>query len=236
MPTRVLMLWLFLSGFTQLEGYSQTIVGQVLDLDTKRALREVSIDNIYTGLSFLSDSEGKFIVPASKGQLLEFKKIGYKTVRVRIPDGYVPSYFKIIIEKGLAEVPPYNPLAAHDYRSDSIYFHNLYKHELEFPKMSDLDKIQHPFSALSKRSQEIWSFQKDFDENQQEKYIDYTFNPQLVSSLTGLTGDSLNFYMRRYRPSYQQLRSMNEYNFFNYIKRTVFRYREIANTPHRNSQ
>ena len=235
MPRQLLIFCIFFIGLLHADCEGQSITGEVLDMDNKAMLKDVNIENVYTGLGVLSDANGKFVVLASKGQLLEFSKVGYKTVRVRIPEGDVPGYFKIIIQKGMSVLPTEDLLARHDYKSDSIYYHNLYKHELDFPKETGLDKIEHPFSALSKRNQEIWAFQKDYNENQKQKYVDFTFTPELITSLTGLTGDSVQFYMRRYKPTYDQLKSMGEYNFFNYIKRTVQRYREIANAPHRNS-
>jgi hypothetical protein len=235
MRGQVFIFYVFFICLLHAECKGQSITGEVLDMDTKAMLKDVSIENVYTRLGVLSDTDGKFVVLASKGQLLQFSKVGYKTAMVRIPEGDVPPYFKIIIKKSVTQLPADDLLAKNDYRSDSIYYHNLYKHELDFPKESGLDMIEHPFSALSKRNQEEWAFQKDYSENQKQKYVDFTFTPELITSLTGLTGDSLQFYMRRYKPTYDQLKSMGEYNFFNYIKRTVQRYRDIANAPHRNS-
>jgi len=235
MPRRLVIFCIFFMGLLHAKCWGQSIIGEVVDMDSKASLKDVNIENVYTGLGVLSDANGKFAVIASKGQLLQFSKEGYKTVKVRVPEGDVPSYFKIIIQKGVKQLPADDLLAKNDYRSDSIYYHNLYKHELDFPKETGLDMIEHPFSALSKKNQETWAFQKDYTENQKQKYVDFTFTPELVSSLTGLTGDSVQFYIRRYKPTYDQLKNMGEYNLFNYIKHTVQRYREIANSPHRNS-
>ena len=228
-----ILLWVLSAG---IQAKAQNISGEVVDLENRNALSNVSIENIYTGLTVITDSNGKFLIAAAKGQLLIFKKLGYKSVRVRIPDGYLPSYFKIIIQQAPAEVAPYNLLAQHTYKTDSIYFHELYKHELDFPKMSALDAIQHPFSAMSRTNQQIWAFQDDFNENEKQRYIDYAFNQQLVKRITGLDGDNLTRYMRRYRPTYEQLRSMGEYAFYAYIKRTAIRFKDVMNMPNRNSQ
>jgi len=229
----LILLWVLIAG---IQASAQNIMGEVVDLDNRNALNQVSIENIYTGFTVITDTSGKFLIAAAKGQLLEFKKLGYKTVRVRIPDGYLPSYFKIIIQQAPAEVAPYNLLAQHTYKTDSIYFHELYKHELDFPKMSALDAIQHPFSAMSRTNQEKWAFQDDFTENEKQRYIDYAFNPELVKRITGLEGENLVRYMRRYRPGYEQLRSMGEYAFYTYIKRTALKFKDVMNMPNRNSQ
>ena len=208
---------------------AQSVTGMVVENTAGKPIENVDIQNTYTGFGMISDRDGKFFITASKGQLLEFRKLGYKTVRVRIPQGDVPPYFKIIMQEGITELPPYQLQAGRrDWHTDSMRYRELYAHELDFPRMSALDMIQHPFSALSKKSREIWAFQDDYSATEKQKYIDYVFNPKTVAQLTGLSGDSLNYYMRRYRPDYQMLRTMNEYTFYTYIKNAADRYRGIG--------
>jgi hypothetical protein len=206
---------------------AQTIKGEVLDMETKKPVANVRIENIYTELEISTSQQGSFIIAAAGGQLLEFKKTGYKTVRVRVPQGYIPSYFRIIMKEGISDIEPVNVAytTRYDYKYDSIRFHELYKHELDFPQLTGLEMISHPFSALSKKNREIWQFQEDYTEFEKEKYVDRTFNEGIVTKFTGLTGDSLHHFMKRYRPSYEQLRSMNDYTFFNFVKKSVNVYR-----------
>ena len=208
---------------------AQTIKGDVLDMDTKKPIAGVDIQNIYTLLDVTSDGQGGFLIAANSGQLLEFKKPGYKTARVRVPQGYVPPYFRILVKKGINEIDQ-DIIVQHnnryDYTEDSIRYHELYKTALDFPKLNGLQVVQSPFSALSKKNREIWQFQDDYKEFEKEKYIDKTFNEALITKFTGLKGDSLRYFMRRYRPSYEQLKSMNDYTFYNYITISAHRYRK----------
>lgn len=210
-----------------LQAGAQTIKGEVADRDSKHAVGGVAIENIYTSLQVTTNDDGSFNIAASKDQLLEFRKKGYQTVRVRIPNGMVPPYFKILMEHGITKID--DVLASndnrYDYRQDSLRFHELYKHELDFPKLSAIGSIAHPFSAMSSKNREIWKFQETFSDNEKEKYVDKTFNAKLITKFTGLTGDSLKYYMVRYRPSYDDLRTMNDYSFFTYIKKAAANYR-----------
>jgi len=228
---RALLVCLFLLLSLHITASSQMIRGEVIDMENKQPVSDVVINNIYTSSDIQTDQSGSFSILAANGQLLEFKKAGYKTVRVRIPNGYLPSYFKIIMQQGVAQVP--DAYAArtnrYDYTRDSIRYHDLYKHELDFARMSTLDMIQHPFSALSKHNREIWQFQDDYTAFEKEKYVDKTFNADIITKFTGLKGDSLNYFMRRYRPTYDQLRPMNDYTFFSFIKRSVATYRSRIN-------
>ena len=208
---------------------AQTIKGDVLDMDTKKPIAGVDIQNIYTLLDVTSDGQGGFLIAANSGQLLEFKKPGYKTARVRVPQGYVPPYFRILVKKGINEIDQ-DIIVQHnnryDYTEDSIRYHELYKTALDFPKLNGLQVVQSPFSALSKKNREIWQFQDDYKDFEKEKYVDKTFNEALVTKFTGLKGDSLRYFMRRYRPSYEQLKSMNDYTFYNYITISAHHYRK----------
>lgn len=207
-------------------GNAQNIKGQVVDLHEGSPLQEVTVHNIHENITAYSGVDGSFNIPATGDELLEFRKEGYKTYRVRIPKGTLPPFFKIGLEQ-----PAIDPNIAaagppKTYRDDSLRYYYLYKHELDFQKFSTIDMLKHPFSAMSKKNRQIWAFQDEFGWFQQEKYINYTFNDKLVTDLTGLKGDSLNTYMRMFRPTYDELRNMSEYTFYGYIKQTADLYRK----------
>ncbi|MES2703908.1 MAG: hypothetical protein V4649_14810 [Bacteroidota bacterium] len=237
MPAKALLFLLLLSFIClTAAGQGQSIRGEVLSMGDKVPLEGVTIENVYTSLVITTNEQGAFMAAANSGQLLEFKKQGFKTARVRIPHGMVPPYFRIILEKGLSPIQDVYAREGNRYdpKADSARYAALYKHELDFPKMSTLDMINHPFSAMSKRNREIWQFQDDYAAFQKEKYVDRTFNAALITKVTGLAGDSLATYMRRYKPTYEQLNAMGDYAFYNFIKATARHYRG-RNMP-RNAQ
>ncbi len=205
---------------------AQSITGDITDILNKKAMANVNIHNIHAGNSTVSDSSGHFSINAAKGELVEFRKLGYKTARIRIPQGSIPPYFKIVMERGPIELPTFVLTdEKREFKKDSVRYRELYKNALEFPELKGLDIINHPFSALSKRNRKIWAFQNEYRMFEQQKYIDYTFTEKLVTNLTGMKGDSALIYMKLYRPTYEQLRNMNEYTFYKYIKETVNLYR-----------
>jgi hypothetical protein len=215
-----MLYWLAMDSY----AFGQTIQGQITDVADNRPVDDVAVQNMNNQTGITSNEQGKFELRAGKGELIEFRKAGYKVIRVRLPNGVIPSYFKVVMEK-LHPVYVSDGIPK-DYASDSAKYYTLYKRELALPQLTGIEAIKHPFSAMSKRNQEIWAFQKEFEFYQQQKYIDYTFNPKLVTTITGLTGDSLQAYMQMFRPTYSQLKNMNEYNYYNYIKLTVSAYRE----------
>jgi hypothetical protein len=232
MMSRMILYFLTIVGIgLPLLSGAQIIHGEIYDVADKSTLTDVNVENIYTGLSVACGSNGSFVIAAAKGELLEFKKSGYKTARARIPMGYVPSYFKIGMQKGFhTETSKPNKDSRYNYKDDSLKMHEMYKPELDFAKMSAIDMLASPFSAMSGKNREVWRFQDDYAASENDKYVDRTFNAELVSRLTHLQGDSLKYFMKRYRPSYDQLREMSDYTFFNFIKQTAKTYRH-PNTP-----
>lgn len=218
-------LFLFVLISTGAEG--QHIVGQVSDIERRVALVHVYIENTHQGVTTITDDSGKFSLPARPGELLVFKKLGFKVARLRLPPGKLPPYFNILMTQGAIDLPEFEVAAAHrDFKADSVRYRELYKSALSFERLSGLAAIQHPFSALSKRNRRIWAFQEAYTLFEQEKYIDYTFSEALVTRLTGLTGDSLAHFLRVYRPTYQQLRAQNEYGYYEWIKNVAGQYRD----------
>jgi len=230
MPVKALLVLLVVS-FLNASVFAQTIRGEVLDMDSKQPVTDVAIENIYNEFTISTDAKGGFLIAALGGQLLEFKKPGYKTVHVRIPNGYIPPYFRIIMKKGFPEIQNIDLAGGnrYNYKEDSIRYHEIYKHELDVPRMSGIDMVASPFSALSKKNREIWQFQADYDKFEKEKYVDKTFNAELITKFTGLKGDSLRYFMKRYRPTYEQLRAMNDYAFYSFIKTNVRAFRSQNN-------
>ncbi len=210
-------LLLLLLPFT---GFAQSIHG-VVSTNLAGPLAEVSIVNIHSGEKLLSDAQGRFEIEAKPGQLIEFQKQGFKTARVRIGGMLVP-FYRIILQPGPPAPANLNAgTGFQTFQEDSIYYHNLFKKQINFPTLTGLRAIQSPFSALGKTNQQMLRFQREFAWIEQQKFVDYAFNEKLVKQLTGLSGDSATQYMRRYRPSYEMLRSMAEYDFFRYVKETV---------------
>jgi hypothetical protein len=212
---------------------AQAIKGIVLDGSTGEPIENVAIQNIYTRSGIVTGSDGKFLMMGAEEELLEFRKIGYKTTRIRVPK-MIPPYFKIVLQRGEIELPEFElqrHARAKDYKTDSARYGELYKHVLDFPKMSTFESLRSPFSALSRTNRQKWAFQENYARFQQEKYIDYIFNDAVITGMTGFTGDTLQAFKQRYRPSYELLRNMSEYNFFLYIKESAVRFRRSFSRP-----
>jgi hypothetical protein len=211
---------LFVCILFSLPGFSQQkIQGIVQSRDEQLPMKGVQIINEYDSSVRVTDSFGRFEMTVRRGQLYSIYYPGYVVARFRISEGFIPNFFKLYLDKNILINPDryaYSELTA--YQKDSIERYNLYKTTLEIPRMSGVDAISSPFSAMSKRNRMAWDFQDRFAMEERERYIDFTFNAQLVHDITKLEGEDLALFMRRFRPKYEDLRGMDTYTLMTYIR------------------
>ncbi len=210
-----------------LPSFALKMKGRVYDADSNQPLEGVAVVNIYSNQSLITDSSGLFEIDVEPGHLVEFRTLGYDIARVRIANGSLPKFYNIGMRIGaitLDEVKIWD-LGRGKWGSDSARSAATYETILKHYKLNGLDILQHPFDALSKSNRQIWAFQKHYEFFEKEKYIDYVFNQKLIGALTQLGGDSITDYMRQYRPDYDIVRSLNTYEFYDYIRKSVAQFR-----------
>jgi hypothetical protein len=199
--------------------FALVMKGKVYDMKTNQPIPNVNVVNTFTETGMTTDSTGMFTINAEKGHLIEFRRIGYKIVRVRIEAATLP-YYSIAMKEGAFDIEEIQ-ITGKNYRTDSIENRETYKWAIEHYKLEGLDVIQHPFDALSKRNRQIWAFQKRYDYFEKEKFVDYVFNAKLINKITKIDSTDMETYRRYYRPSYEQVKAWTEYEFLEYIKRTA---------------
>lgn len=216
---------IFLTLLTVSAAQGQKMKGKVYDIDGHQALQDVIIHNIFTEEVVYSDKNGRFEIDVKPGELVEFNMLNYKTVRIRV-HGQPASYYDIPMVIGPFELEGLTIYGRDASRKiDSIKTAEVFQKALRTPKLTGMDAFQHPFSALSKENRRTWAFQERYYRTEQEKYIEYVFNKELIQELTQLGTDSMEDYRKRFRPTYQYLVNWNEYDYYLYIKNTVDIYR-----------
>ncbi|MFT4061952.1 MAG: carboxypeptidase-like regulatory domain-containing protein [Edaphocola sp.] len=196
--------------------------GRVYDMRTNAPLANVNIFNTFTETGMTTDSTGAFEISVQRGHLVEFRKIGYKVARVRIDAENLP-FYNIALREGSIDLDEVQ-IKGHNYKSDSIENRETYKWAIEHYTLSAFDAIQHPFDALSKRNRRIWAFQKRYEYFEQEKFVDYVFNAKLIANIGKIDSTHIDEYRMLYRPTYEQIKSMTDYEFLEYVKATAAAY------------
>ncbi len=213
----VLSGFVFFACIVQL--HALTMKGKVYDMASKQPMANVNIVNTYTEMGLTTDSTGVFSLNVEPGHLIEFRRIGYKVVRIRIPSTQLP-FYSIAMREGAFDLEEVE-IRGNNYKADSIERRETYKWAIEHYELSGLDIIQHPFDALSKKNRQIWAFQKRYEYFEKEKFVDYVFNTRLILKITTLDSASVEEYRRYYRPTYDQVKAWSEYEFLSYIKETA---------------
>ena len=208
------------------EVQAQTIIkGEVKDLATDDFLSNVNVKNIYTQKGMTIQQDGQFKLEVRKGELIEFSKVGYQTIRIRILSEKEPLFYKMVMNKApvmLREVDIRGkPL---DFKKDSIRYREVYDIVLRKERKDEVDMRSMPLAMLSKKNRQEWAFQEMYEKWEREKYIDVAFNERLVSKITYLKDDELKVFMKWNRPSYDFLRNATDYEYLDFIKSRYYEY------------
>ena len=172
--------------------------GVVNDAATGLPLLGVTVVNEYTQKATLTDQNGLYVIPAKQGDLITFSYVGYKTIHKAKPISVIISTQNIGMEQTeyLLDEISVRPGLLSQYQLDSSERAAIYKVPLQ---RTHPNPIASPAGALaemfSKRAKRVYAFQKNFAEGEIEKFIDTRYTPELVTKLTGLTGDSIGHFM-----------------------------------------
>jgi hypothetical protein len=199
-------------------AHALVMKGRVYDLKTNKPMANVNIYNPFTELGMTTDSSGNFTLNVERGHLIEFSRIGYKIVRIRIESTQLP-YYNVAMREGAFDLDEVE-IVGNNFHTDSLARREAYKWAIDHYTLDGLEIIQHPFDALSKRNRQIWAFQKRYDYFEKEKYVDFVFNAKLISKVTAIDSTNMEDFRRYYRPAYEQVKAWTMYEFLEYIKKS----------------
>jgi hypothetical protein len=147
-----------------------------------------------------SDAGGAFSIPAQEGDKLLLSFVGYNTLQWQVTQtggSGTPTIYLSRLAVQLHEFvlrPKYK-----QYQIDSAARRDVYARALARQKGGSLaSPVSFIAEKFSKRSKEIYRFQKGYNYWEDQKFIDMRYSPQLVQELTNLTGDTLAHFMNAY--------------------------------------
>lgn len=191
------------------------IYGYIKDSLTELPIQDVHVSGNRGDTSDYTNSSGLFVVKASMGDTLTFLRVGYFTQKVALTQGVLIDTLRIIMVPKTHELESVtvSSYGYADYQADSADRRKYFEEVIGYAKPLfdnansgaglgiSLDRI---FSHKEKNKKRAFKLFKDVEE---DKYIDFRFNSILVHSYTGFKGEKLQRFMRKYRPSYNWLRS-----------------------------
>jgi hypothetical protein len=188
---------------------SQTLQGVVTDSATHKPLVAVTVVNLKTQASAYTDANGYYSLFAKQGEVIVFSYIGYKTVRKAMPPSVLLSTMNIELEKVVYELDEVvmRPGLLTQYQIDSTERAEIYKIPLGRRRPTVMSPVSALAEKFSKKAKSTYRFQQVFAAGEVEKFVDTRYTPALVTSLTGITGDSIGYFMHAFPMPYDFARA-----------------------------
>jgi hypothetical protein len=215
---------------------AQTLQGVVVDANTGRPMYLVSIVNKHTQQVAFTDEKGFYSIPAVQGEVVLFSFIGYTPVERPKPPSVILATLNILMEPLEYQLKEFRFLPGHltKYQSDSAERVSIYKIQLQREPPSPFNSPASAIAELfSKRAKRTYQFQKNFAAGEIEKFVDTRYTPALVTTLTGLTGDSIGHFMYAFPMPYDFARAGSDLEIKVWIRENFKKFREDAATRSR---
>lgn len=192
----------------------RTVTGYVLDSTGYFPLANAKVANVNTNKSVQTDKRGRFQISATPGDMLfvtaktyHFRQLKYSMLQdtLFIYMGLLPN-----------ELPGVTVYAQGytRYQQDSIKRLTEFREKMVSPQYEPVSKANSQGAGvginldyMSSREKSKRKAKKMFEEEERAAYVNFRFSPELVSSYTGLKGDSLQHFRSKYSPGYDWLRA-----------------------------
>lgn len=228
------MLLLFCSIQVWAQAPKKVVSGIIQDAGNGQPVRSASIKNVFSGITVISRTEGRFTASISKGNILAFSASGYYTDTLTTTDS-VMALSQIIIK--LRPLPATLPDVVvmgklNPYQLDSIERRKEFLAvvgEARIPVVSRANDngfgVGINFDRFTKREKNKRNARDLFEITEEEAYINYRWNDSLVYKYTKMTGDTLTDFMQANRPDWDWLRkNMGEEDMLYYINKSLKKY------------
>ena len=235
-PAFFFLFFLLLTNFV----HGQIIIsGTVYDSSKLYAVQGVIVKSTGGG-STITDSAGVYHINSTEKDSLSFFYNNKPTQK--FPVKSITNYTAFDISLQVRVIEKYKYLKevkifSKNYRQDSAENRLSYIKIFDYQKPTlrstmspgsppglDLDELINMFRF--RRNKMNLVFQKRLLEEEQDKYVDYRFNNTLLKRVTGLSGDILNKYKMRYKPSYEFISTATELEFYEYILATSAQFKK----------
>lgn len=192
--------------------FSQIWRGAITDNESKQPLQAVTVTNTNKNIFVFTDAEGHFNIEANPGDKITFYCPGYKNeTHIVLPgiDGIRLHFAMKLSSQELKEVI-FKKSYATAYQNDSADRASTYSRALARQHSNIGSPVSLLADKLSRKSKNLYHFQKMYNKMEDEKYTDTKYTPELVKELTQLTGDTLAAFMNKFPIPYDYARSATD--------------------------
>jgi hypothetical protein len=214
-------------------GAQTTLRGKVMDSKSDVPLEGATIFNTTQGIFKKAGQNGMFSIRALENDVLIVSSAGYRADTVKLSQDIIVTGLYIGLQASLVSLDTVT-VTQRTYSEDSLLRRMEYAHLLDRP-VKDIrggNDAQYgfgvsvsPITYFSRKEKDKRRFRKQYEQYEQDAYIDYRFSPSYVHRVTGLAGEELQRFMKHYRPSYKALRSMVQEDLLLYINDSLKRFK-----------
>jgi hypothetical protein len=240
LPLRLCLLVILLQVLPGTKTCGQIIIsGTVFDSSKIYVVPGVDVSST-SGLHTTTDSLGAYHINVSEKDSIRFSFRGKSTVPFAVKTMSDYSGFDISLRvrvnakyKLLQGVTVFSDTYYRDSSENRMEYSKIFDYEKPGisstfepggPAGLDLDALIGIFNYSKKR--ENLAFQKRLVQDEEDKYIDYRFNPKLIHRMTGLGGDTLKRYIKLYKPTYYFIVSSSLAELYQYILNTSYAFKK----------
>jgi len=233
----VLILLLLLSG----RLFAQHLSGTVVDQANMHPLAFATVTS--PRVTAFTGSDGKFILTNVRaGDTVRVSSVGYTTYVFTVYK--TNDTVNIYLEQNSILLNNVSINGQRNYKSDSLRLRQDYAKQFNYqkPKIKDFLKTDLPgyvpnnggatnsgtsiggldllsvAGLFGKSKTQGAKFQKELQQDEKDNYVDHVFSKSKVTRFTSMHGDSLQTFMRMYRPTFDNVQNMTDYEIIQYIK------------------
>ena len=226
---------LFIFAFSSIGFGQQELMGKIVKKGGTEILPGVTVINRSLGKSNISDMGGNYKILARTGDTILFSSAGYRPDTLVVRPYMLSESWLVDLSPNIVALASVNVEEESNYQFDSVKRRDEYRYLLDRKHPIKLMNEKRtndapgfnfsPFGYFSKTEKSKRRLQKRLLKEEEDYYIDYKFPPARVARLSQLKGDSLQLFLRLYRPSYAFCRKAKSEEMLLYIndKLVLFR-------------
>lgn len=206
-----------------------TLNGVLFDNGSKQRLALAEIKNKRSGFSTGSNDLGFFSIKANIGDTLLITKRNFNDLEVVVRSNkdlvlYLNKGATLneVVITGQTKKQALDEIRK-DYRAKGSFYGG------KPPVLSFLfSPLTAFYELLGKTPKQARRFNRMYENEMQDDYVDQFFNKTTINQHTGLTGKALEDFMINYRPTYEQAKNWNSYDGIKWINEAYKKYSDTA--------
>ena len=180
------------------------------------------------GKMVATNDKGQYQIEVGEKDSIWFSYFGKPTIKYPVMKIFDVTRFDIALQT-FNQVMDEVVIRKRSYKEDSVRNRRDYARIFDYrrPSLETMTSIGPMGAGIDiqelirlfqfKKNKATLRFQERLVMQERDKFIDFKFNRSLVKSLTSLEGEQLEQFMQAYRPSFELILSLTDYQFREYI-------------------